>query len=415
MFNFFLLFCLYLPFQVALNPLLGVDLASIRILILILFFIWILFGIRSKKNILSLNIQAKLVVVFLGLGLISVLFAQNLDWSLRKIFYLISIFPIYFIARNILSEKEGHLKVLERLVFSGAVLSFIGVVQFFSQFFWSHEKIYRFYVKFIGPTFWGESLTQMVAEHSSWLVSIANQNYFRAISIFPDPHTFSLFLGMLIPVAFCLFLLSKQKKIWLFSFLVILLADILTFSRGAYLGILFGLIFFIFNFWKQISGRRRAIIGLGIILFFLFSAANPVSQRLISSFNLKEGSNLGRIQMWEEAVMVISQKPIFGTGIGNFSLEINKDVKYRNPIYAHNTYLDIAAEEGILAGLIWILILAVTLIKFRILSRNNLIYTGLTGSLVIFSTHSLVETGIYSPVVLTLFLILISFYPQYEN
>ena len=53
MFNFFLLLCLYLPFQVALNPILGIDLASIRILILVLFIFWFFIGAKNKKRLFS--------------------------------------------------------------------------------------------------------------------------------------------------------------------------------------------------------------------------------------------------------------------------------------------------------------------------------------------------------------------------
>jgi len=415
MFNFFLLFCLYLPFQVALNPILGIDLASIRVLILVLLGAWLYISIKNKKKIFIFDIQFKLILIFLFLTSISLFFAQNYVWSLRKLFYLFSIFPLYFIARNLLNKKERRLKVISRLVFSGAVLSFIGIIQFFSQLFWSHEKISNFYLKFIGPTFWGESFTQLVAAHSSWLVNISGRNYFRAISVFPDPHTFSMFLGMLLPLALSLLLFYKKNKLWLGSFLLIFLADILTFSRGAYLGILVGLLLFVFVFWRKISQKNKIIIGVATGLFFLVSAVNPISQRFLSSFNFKEGSNLGRIKIWEKSLEVIKQKPVFGTGIGNFPLEINQDENYRNPIYSHNTYLDIAVEGGILSGVIWILILLITLRKFWFMSKNNLLYIGLTSSLIIFSVHSLVETGIYSPMVLALFLILISYYPQYEK
>lgn len=412
MFNFFLLLCLYLPFQVALNPILGIDLASIRILIMVLFIFWFFIGAKNKKTFLISDIQSKLILIFLFLSFFSMFFAQNYSWSLRKLFYLFSISPLFFIAKNLLNSRKRRLEVLKRLVISGALLSFIGVIQFFSQFFWSHEEISNFYLKFIGPTFWGESFTQMVAAHSSWLVSISGRNYFRAISIFPDPHTLSMFLGMLLPLALGLFLFYKKDKIWLISFLLILVADLLTFSRGAYLGALAGLLVFIFIFWKKINKRNKIIIGVVAILFFAISAFNPISQRFLSSFNLKEGSNLGRIKIWEKSVKVISQKPIFGTGIGNFPLEINEDEHYRNPIYAHNTYLDIAVEEGILAGIVWMLILLVTLKKFWLIFQKDSLYIGLIVSLVIFSVHSLVETGIYSPMVLALFLILISFYSQ---
>jgi len=49
LFKLLLILSLYLPFQLALNLAPGIDLASIRILILILFFLWLAQGLKNKK------------------------------------------------------------------------------------------------------------------------------------------------------------------------------------------------------------------------------------------------------------------------------------------------------------------------------------------------------------------------------
>ncbi|MFA6159884.1 MAG: O-antigen ligase family protein [Parcubacteria group bacterium] len=413
-FNFFIFLCFYLPFQIALNPAVGVDLASVRVLILILFFVWVYGKIRNKKRLFFLDTQAKLILFFLFLSVASLFFAQNYSWGARKLLYLFSIFPLYFVVKDILNSREKVIKTLKSLVLSGAVVSILGIIQFFAQFFWNYENISKLYSNYIGPIFWGENLARMVSDYPSWLVGVSGQNYFRAIGTFPDPHSFSLFLGMMLPLSVILFFISKKKIFWALSTAVIFLANILTFSRGGYVAIIVGIIIFVGVFWKKTQIKHKFMAGLAVMfLVLMLTVPGPVSQRFDSSFDLQEGSNAGRIDIWQKSLETIKTKPFLGTGIGNFSLEVDKELGYRNPIYAHNTYLDIAVEEGVLASLVWMLILFITLLDFWIFSKKDMISCGFFISLIIFSAHSMVETGIYSPMVLTLFLTIISL--QYEK
>ena len=406
--------CFYLPFQIALNPAVGVDLASVRVLILILFFVWVYGKIRNKKRLFFLDTQAKLILFFLFLSVASLFFAQNYSWGARKLLYLFSIFPLYFVVKDILNSREKVIKTLKSLVLSGAVVSILGIIQFFAQFFWNYENISKLYSNYIGPIFWGENLARMVSDYPSWLVGVSGQNYFRAIGTFPDPHSFSLFLGMMLPLSVILFFISKKKIFWALSTAVIFLANILTFSRGGYVAIIVGIIIFVGVFWKKTQIKHKFMAGLAVMfLVLMLTVPGPVSQRFDSSFDLQEGSNAGRIDIWQKSLETIKTKPFLGTGIGNFSLEVDKELGYRNPIYAHNTYLDIAVEEGVLASLVWMLILFITLLDFWIFSKKDMISCGFFISLIIFSAHSMVETGIYSPMVLTLFLTIISL--QYEK
>lgn len=413
-FNLFLFLCFYLPFQIALNPAQGIDLASIRVFILILFSAWIFDKFKNKEKIFIFDTQEKLVILFLLLSSISLFFAQNYIWGARKLLYLFSIFPLYFVARDILQDREKIIKILKTLVLSATLVSIIGILQFLVQFFWDYENISKIYAEYIGPIFWGENLSQMVVNYPSWLVGISGQNYFRAIATFPDPHVFSMFLGMMLPLPVILFFSSEKKAIWAFSFSAIFVANILTFSRGGYLAIITGIIVFLVFYWKKITIKHKIMAGLMSMFFVLmFSVPGPVSQRFVSSFDSSEGSNVGRIGMWEKSMEIIRKRPFFGTGIGNFSLEVDKNQGYRNPIYAHNTYLDIAVEEGVLTSLVWIFVISITLLNFWIFSKKDMLYAGIFTSLIIFSAHSMVETGLYSPIILALFLIVIS--PRYEK
>lgn len=417
MYKLLLFIGLYLPFGLALNPVSGVDLASIRVLVILAFLLWLAQGLKHKNIVIKNSIQTWLIVSFLFLNLFSIIVAGNIDWSIRKLLFLFSIFPIYFVASHLISSRERMIKIIKNLVFSGTIVAGIGIAQFIAQFVVGFQQTYSFWAKYIIVPFLGNSFGEAVLKNPSWLVNIAGKTYLRATSLFPDPHMFAFYLGLLIPLVLGVALnTKKQKSFWLISFMILLVADLLTFSRGGYLGLFAGLIFAGAFFWEKIGRKYKIATAMGIMLILaVMIIPSPISQRFLSSFDLKEGSNQGRLAMWTKAVDVSREHSLIGVGIGNYPLEVVPTATYRDPIYAHNTYLDIAAETGIVNSIIWVLILITALYGFWKKSAENNIFFFLAMSLVIFSTHSVVETALYSPVVLTLFLILISLNQNFKT
>jgi len=404
-----LFFCLFLPFQFALSPATGIDLASIRIFVLILFFWWIFKSLYKKNLRISLDWQTLFVFSFLFLASFSLFFAQNTHWASRKLVFLFSIFPLYFVFKSRTFNEKWVEKISSFLVFGSFGVATVGIAQFFAQFIFKLDSVLIFWRNYVTPFFLGGAFSQSVVQNSSWLVNISGKTIFRAISIFPDPHMFSFYLGMTTPIALFLFFKNKQRKFFL-MFFVILLADLLTFSRGGYIALTATVLFLGFVFLKDVlrSHKHRGAFFLTILSIFVFLVLTPVKTRFLASFNLNEGSNVGRIEMWTNALQTIQKNPL-GVGLGNFPLEVNPLATYRTPIYAHSLYLDIASEMGIPTLLIWLAIISFSLYTFLIKSKGNVLYFGCAAALLIFSIHSFVETPLFSVHVLPLFLIIISF------
>jgi len=409
MFNFILFLVLLLPFQVALSPTEDIDLASIRIFIIALFFLWLLAGLKKKKIIIKKGFISVFILIFLFLNLLSSGLSENFDWSVRKLLFLFSVFPIYFVISSVVSTRKQMFKVVKFLIWSGTVSAAIGIIQFFLQFIIGLEKTYGFWARYLAVPFLGKAFSAVVLKNPSWLVNISGETYLRSTSLFPDPHMFSFFLGILAPLSLGIALKSK-KILYFLAFFILLLGDTLTFSRGGYIGILAGFIAIFLVFWFKFSIKYKIAYFLAMILTIsaLFFPS-PVSNRLFSSLNLKEGSNMGRFEMWKKAYTVAAENPFLGVGIGNYSLEIKPSAGYREPIYAHNTYLDIASETGILNAIVWTTMLLFAIILFIRKTSWEKFFLWPAISLIVFSVHSFFETAIYSPVVLTLLLIIISF------
>jgi O-antigen ligase len=406
LYNILTIFFFLLPFQFALNPAAGIDLAFARIFIVIFFLVWIMVSFKNRLLKIPFGLSALCLYSFIFICFFSLFFAQNSNWFFRKFIFLMSIFPIFLFAQVILSTKERTKRAVSFLVSGAALLSLVGIIQFISQFIFGIDALSSFWSKTISPFFLGNTFSTQVNQYPSWLVNIGGKTYMRAIGFFPDPHMLAFFLGLIFPWSVALSI-QKNKGRWIyiiFSFLIIT-CDILTFSRGGYLGLFFGLIFLFFLIFKK-NIKIFAILLL-LTTTFLFFTKNPATTRLFSTFNLEEGSNNSRILIWKEGLSVLKKNPL-GVGLGNYPLEVKPSANYREPIYAHMLYLDIAVEVGILGLLFWIAFIVFLIFDFYDKAKKDPFYLAGIFSIIIFSAHALVENPLFSIHVLTLFLILSS-------
>ncbi|MFZ2970613.1 MAG: O-antigen ligase family protein, partial [Minisyncoccia bacterium] len=312
-----------------------------------------------------------------------------------------------------------------------------------------------FWSETIAPIFYGETFGAEVVSNPSWLVNIGGATVLRAFSLFPDPHMFSFYLGLLIPIALARVIIDNRwihssrlgtvepyckqsafrlhraiatmepannkhtffnSKSLYFIFIIMLLAELLTFSRGGYLGLIAGIGAVIILSWRYISFNKKIILGFaaGIFVLFIMFSNQSIVNRFLSSFNPGEGSNSERMKNWSQGWEVFNDNVLTGVGIGNYSIYLYPTADYRTPIYAHNLYLDIGAEMGIFALIVWLALIAITIYQLFKLSRSandnftQSISLGLIGSLIWFSIHGFFDTPIYSPTILAMFMIILS-------
>ena len=415
MFFWLLFLIVYIPLQIALNPWIGFDLASIRVFIVLLALIFIIKGLINKnlfKNSFC-NLQSICLTVFLILACFSLISAENIFWGIRKIIFFLSIFPIYFLFIALINNWRKIKKTILVLSIGGSFIALIGLFQFLSQFIFGLEKTYSFWAINILPVFSGFNLGAMILAYPSWLVNIGGETIMRAFSLFSDPHMFSFYLGLIISLLVGLLYIVKSNKILFFSsYLLIFVALLLTFSRGSYIAIIISFLILAFLFWKYLN-NNKIIILLCISLLVFIIPITPIADRFYSTFNLNEGSNVGRLEMWQMAGKIGMHSFWGGIGLGNYSLLVNSEFDYRNPATAHNLYLDIFSEIGFFGFIFWLLLILGTiwqaLKKLKILDNNKqkCILICLISSLVYFFIHSFFETAIYQPSVLALLMIIL--------
>ncbi|MFH1523003.1 MAG: O-antigen ligase family protein [Patescibacteria group bacterium] len=152
----------------------------------------------------------------------------------------------------------------------------------------------------------------------------------------------------------------KYTNIQLSYYLIILLflmAIFFTFSRGAWAGLLVGiiLILVIAVIKKDLLSQKNVlniIFISSIFIFILFSQfSNLVLTRLSKDTRLEIKSNIERVESFKEAKIIIKNNWLFGAGIGNYTLALNEQkpglsVFSYQPV--HNVFLLILAEVGLL-------------------------------------------------------------------
>ncbi len=419
MFNWFLLLIVYLPFQIALNPRVGFDLSSLRVFICLLLLVCLKEIYQRRFRIY--NFQAVGLFLFLVLSSLSLIGAENVSWGMRKILFFISIFPIYLLVISLVNNYLKIEKIIKVLYISTGLFALVGLIQFLAQFVFSLERVYSFWAVNVLPIFSGFNLGSMILAYPSWLVNIGGQTIMRAFSLFSDPHMFSFYLGLVLPLTVFLYFKGFNKIILFVVYFLSFIALLFTFTRGAYLAIIITfLVLFFLLWWKSTLKEKRFALLFGLSLLIFVIPVTPIADRFYSSFDLNEGSNLGRLEMWQQAGQTGLSYFWSGVGLGNYSLEVNSQFDYRNPITAHNLYLDIFSEMGIFTLVIWLILIFGTIgYLFRKIKSDNLKYLSISliGSLIYFSVHSFFETAIYSPSVLALLMVILglSFYVTKDN
>lgn len=406
--KFFWIFCAILPFSFTLSPFLSVDLQFARVFALFVFASWLAYSLAKKNLLIEKGSRLFLLLVFFLFCALSIFWSIDSSRAIRKTIFLLNFLPLYAVSFGATKTQKQRLLLLKIFTWSALVLAVFSLLIFLMQFFWGIDPVLQFVSTFFAPFFLGKNFSQVVLSYPSWMVNVGGKTLVRTFGTFPDPHLFSLYLNILLPLIFLLYRETHSKK-YLAIFAVALTASLLSFSRAAYFSLGGALLFLLATTNTKLLLKKSP-------LFFLFTAfltiaflaiPNPLTNRLLSSFDPSEGSNSGRIEMWEKAVQTTIDFPLQGVGLGNFSKHIDPSASYREPIYAHNLFLDFSSETGIPNTFLLFLLLCSPLLAF--FKKPSSTKKALAVSFVIFLIHSLFETPFYSIHVLPLILILLGF------
>jgi putative inorganic carbon (HCO3(-)) transporter len=145
-------------------------------------------------------------------------------------------------------------------------------------------------------------------------------------------------------------------------------AIVVTYSRGAFLGLLAALGFLA---WKLGRRHRLAIFVLGTLLVILFIALAPGNYaiRLLSIFDPSldpVGSSSARRGELLRSILIAVRHPLFGIGMGNYASEMS-----HAGLVTHNAYTQVASEMGMAALVIYTMFVVTPLKRLGQIARET--------------------------------------------
>lgn len=178
--------------------------------------------------------------------------------------------------------------------------------------------------------------------------------------MFGNPNELATHFAMFLPVAVALLFGAKKlqsKIIYIVAGFLMIAGIMVTFSRGAFLGLLVSMFIFAWKLGRNSRFKVMAISGVLSIIFILAAPGN-YGQRILSIFipSLDAvGSSDQRKELLIQSLLVTARQP-WGVGMGCFHLGSVKHLE------THNAFTQVSSELGILG---FICYMALLIIPFR--------------------------------------------------
>lgn len=170
-----------------------------------------------------------------------------------------------------------------------------------------------------------------------------------------DPNYYTLAALLILPVGYYWVreLRVKSYRLAILGmFLLVSAAVALASSRGGFLGLIAGLGFLVWH--SKRKARNFALLFVLVAVPMIIVPRSPLQRLLHPETGDKMGTET-REKAWEAGLKMIEAKPLFGVGLGLFKPLLGQysgDPDFHQ--IAHNSYLEIAAEQGIPALLLFL-------------------------------------------------------------
>lgn len=187
------------------------------------------------------------------------------------------------------------------------------------------------------------------------LVAFLSGSLERAGGPIEDPNDFAFLIATVLPLSGYLWIEERSRRLlWGSCFALQAAATLATLSRGALVGL--GAL----AVWAVVT-RRIPIAGVlagfvtvvGLVLVALVFWGPVINEQVERKEKVQGENAASRLAFWDAALRMSYDRPITGVGPGRFSEEAETYVRsapigLTHPV-AHNSYLEILAESGVIA------------------------------------------------------------------
>ncbi|MFC1704263.1 O-antigen ligase family protein [Candidatus Omnitrophota bacterium] len=365
------------------------SIVEMAILVAVFLWLWKVVNVRHvAKNSLAAKFKRTPIDLpiwfFVVLAAISSLLSIYKYASVQEMLILMAMVGVFYLVVNNFTDRMV-LNFAGLIVVIGAALSLLGIGQYFcglNHAWWTPKQ-------FLAATY-------------------VNHNHFAG------------YLEVAIPLAIGVFISIKKGKafvrhqrvimsILLGSALALMgTAFILAQSRGAWISLIVSLIIMnIVLIQKKVLSKKSIIVVILVIALaaiFLYGGYDIVAQRLRSIGEFTGGAAVEyRPKIYQGTFEMIKKNPLIGTGIGTFVWGFpayRPDGMLTRTYFAHNDYLHMMAEMGIMAFplMVWMIYSVISAglkIRHQIseteLSMEQAILIGSAIGILSLSLHGLVD------------------------
>jgi O-antigen ligase len=220
----------------------------------------------------------------------------------------------------------------------------------------------------------------------------------RGTGIFGNTNDMALFLVTILPISIAFFfgsLTLAKKVIHAACAAMMIFGILLSYSRGAFLGMVVVFVFFALKIGKR-SRFEIAAVVVALTGAIILLAPSGYGTRLLSIFVPgldAEGSADSRRGELLRSLYVALRHPLLGIGMGNYQ----PNMSYKG-LVTHNSYTQVASEMGMAALVLYSMFIVKPLRKLSVIARetfgvrdqSHLYYLalGLQASLLVFMVSS---------------------------
>lgn len=344
---------------------------------------------RGTEVVALMRTPAVLYILALfGIATLSVGVAGDMTTAIMRLIYFANALLPLGVVALIASRQDARIQLFAVMRWVAVLLVLVALVQLLSTYL---MDIYAF------MRIWGEGVQfrQFGAQWSDIVTSVGNtwfayygeQLSLRIFSLLPDSHTFPMILIALVPAVMAAALVHRRipthayetflrlartrVSMWVAFVPVIFLFVILSGTRGmwvASVGVVPLGIALLIALRHTLQSRAKTLMAYvtasSLLFFALFFVAWPIvtspqfllskgddllfTKRLRSIIDFGETSNSQRIAIWSATLDSMRERPLLGVGIGQYPIILDQELRLADAgSSAHNVYLHVAGEVGI--------------------------------------------------------------------
>jgi O-antigen ligase len=177
-----------------------------------------------------------------------------------------------------------------------------------------------------------------------------------------NPDDVGLIMALSIPISYYLLIQSKGRMVWVYGIQLVLAGTTILLS-GARGGFLAGAVAFsiVPLTYARLTGRQRIATLLTIVLVvcggLVFIPSSSWERLSTIPDELRQGTLTGRTVIWTAGWELFRVHPFVGLGAAAFRYSVGRTLS--EPIVAHNTFLSVLVEQGVIGFTLFCALLGV--------------------------------------------------------